>query len=313
MNTPSTVVPAQPSNVTKARDSGAPAIPSHMTVLSSSAGRGWNGFGAAFVRIPAGRTAVSPQSNHRLGMHIGTPVRANCRCDGRRSAGMQSQGDTNVLPAGIDGVWTDDAECTIMNVWFDDAFMRRTAEALGATATRHAAVQPRLLWRDKRVEYLVMALRAELETDDTSDALYAESLCTALAVRMISGTSEPDERKRRTLAPHIARRVIDFIEDRLDTRLVLTDIAAAAAISVPHLKVLFRETFGMPVHQYVIRQRTDRARTLLLQGRLSLSQIALEAGFAHPSHMAHWMKRILGAAPGEIVREHAASRVQGPG
>jgi AraC family transcriptional regulator len=35
---------------------------------------------------------------------------------------------------------------------------------------------------------------------------------------------------------------------------------------------------------------------------MPLGQIALEAGFAHQSHMTTWMRRLLGATPGEIMR-----------
>jgi len=41
---------------------------------------------------------------------------------------------------------------------------------------------------------------------------------------------------------------------------------------------------------------------LLLQGRLTASQIALDAGFAHQSHMAHWMGRLLGMTPRELAK-----------
>jgi AraC family transcriptional regulator len=97
-------------------------------------------------------------------------------------------------------------------------------------------------------------------------------------------------------------RLVEFVESHLDQSLTLTELAALAGLSVPHFKVLFRETFGMPVHQYVVQRRVERARALLLQGALSASQVALETGFAHQSHMAHWMNRLLGVTPRELVR-----------
>ena len=59
----------------------------------------------------------------------------------------------------------------------------------------------------------------------------------------------------------------------------------------------------MPVHQYVVRRRVERARTLLTKGELNATQVALEVGFAHQSHLAHWMTRVLGVTPREIMRE----------
>jgi len=41
----------------------------------------------------------------------------------------------------------------------------------------------------------------------------------------------------------------------------------------------------------------DRAKSLLRDGRLSISDVALEAGFAHQSHMAHHMRRTFGLSP----------------
>jgi AraC family transcriptional regulator len=58
----------------------------------------------------------------------------------------------------------------------------------------------------------------------------------------------------------------------------------------------------MPAHQYVVRRRVERAKMLLLQGRLAMSQVALESGFAHQSHMARCMRRVLGMTPADVVQ-----------
>jgi AraC family transcriptional regulator len=57
----------------------------------------------------------------------------------------------------------------------------------------------------------------------------------------------------------------------------------------------------MTVHRYVVRRRVERARTLLLQGELKASEVALASGFAHQSHMARWMRRELGLTPSELL------------
>ena len=66
------------------------------------------------------------------------------------------------------------------------------------------------------------------------------------------------------------------------------------------MKVIFRRAMGMPVHQYVIQRRVERARELLCRSALSVSEIAGETGFTHQSHLAYHMRRILGASPKEI-------------
>jgi AraC family transcriptional regulator len=49
----------------------------------------------------------------------------------------------------------------------------------------------------------------------------------------------------------------------------------------------------------------ERARTRLLEGGRSMTEIALEAGFTHPSHMARCMRRVLGLSPAQIAGRSA--------
>jgi len=93
------------------------------------------------------------------------------------------------------------------------------------------------------------------------------------------------------------RQVLAHIEDHLCAGLSLQEIAQVSGLSVSHCKTLFRRSMGLPVHQYVIRRRVERAASLLREGDLPVSQIALETGFAHQSHLARHMRRWLGATP----------------
>jgi AraC family transcriptional regulator len=55
---------------------------------------------------------------------------------------------------------------------------------------------------------------------------------------------------------------------------------------------------GMPPHQYVISRRIERAGQLLGKGDdLSLSEIAIRAGFSDQSHFCNYFKRLLGVTP----------------
>jgi len=256
----------------------------------------WQGGGAQLLRISAGRHRLPAMTHHRVGIHVGTPVRARCVCDGRRQSRLQAPGDADVVPAGIDGEWTDDADCTILRVWFDDRFVRSIAEQMDRPRGARE-IRPHLQLRDPRINSLADALLVEIEAGAASDPLFAESISAAMVVRLLGGADVPRGRATATLAAHKAARVVDYVESHLDQRLTLQTLAALVDLSVPHFKALFRETMGMPVHQYVVRRRVERAKALLMEGRLSLSQVALEAGFAHQSHMAHWLTRLLGSTP----------------
>jgi AraC family transcriptional regulator len=93
------------------------------------------------------------------------------------------------------------------------------------------------------------------------------------------------------------KEVLCYIEGNLGQPLSLAEVASVAGISVSHFKTLFRESIGQPLHQYVIRRRVERAKDLIGEDKLSISQIAFETGFSHQSHLARHMRRVLGVSP----------------
>ena len=155
--------------------------------------------------------------------------------------------------------------------------------------------------RDSRIEHIAWALEAEQQAGFPSGRLYVDSLGVALAVHLLRSHSAPAE-VRLGLSKAQLRRLTDYVEDHLDQDLSLEKLALVAEVSASHLKTLFKRSMGLPVHAYVIQRRVERAKALLLSGRRSVGEVALEAGFAHQSHLARCMRRILGVTPMSLVR-----------
>jgi AraC family transcriptional regulator len=104
-------------------------------------------------------------------------------------------------------------------------------------------------------------------------------------------------RPNKRLSDRRLRQVFAYIEDNLAENISLGDLAAVVGLSVSHFNVLFREAVGLSPHQYLIRRRVERAKNLLGEGKLTISQIATETGFTHQSHLARHMHRVLGVTP----------------
>jgi AraC family transcriptional regulator len=135
--------------------------------------------------------------------------------------------------------------------------------------------------------------------------LFIDGLATALAARVLAQQSRKQatgsDRHARALPVWRLRHVLDYIEAHLDEDLSLAELAAVAGFSLSHFKPLFKQAVGLPVHRFVLERRVERARTLLLEGKNNMGEIALEAGFSHASHMARCMRRVLGLSPSQIV------------
>lgn len=281
----------------------------------TSAGRAWSGLKADFLHIPPGLSHVAGGEMHSLGLHFGPPVVAYCRCGGPRLRRVQKSGDIDIVPAGVSGTWEDDAACRILRLSLYPAVLNQVAEELGRDGSK-LELLPRLQMRDARIEGIAWAIKADLEAETPSEPLYVDLLTNALAVRLIetaSGSSRASEnRSEPRLSAHHLRLLTEFIETHLDQKLHLADLARVAGVGATRLKTMFRNSTGVPVHQYVIRRRVEYARALMATTTTPANEIALAAGFSHQSHMISTMRRLLGQTPGEIARRNSDFRPKLP-
>jgi AraC family transcriptional regulator len=238
-----------------------------------------------------------------ISIHVGRPVRMDCRHGVQSHSGLAIHGDIDIIPDGISSRWEMKEADTALVLRVQPRLLRRIAEESGF---KHGIeIRSRFRVRDPQIEYIGWALMAEAQNGYPSGRLYMDCMATALAVQLLRNHSSvaciklpPDGGMPR----HKLRQVQSYIEENLRGRLSLHAIADAMGMSASHLKATFRKATGMPVHQYVIHRRVERAAMLLRQGKLPINQIALEVGFAHQSHLAMHLKRLLGVSPREVLR-----------
>ena len=88
-----------------------------------------------------------------------------------------------------------------------------------------------------------------------------------------------------------------------------SELAGVAGVGTSTFKVLFKQSFGVSVHQYVIKRRVEHAMNLLSSGRVKLNDIAQKAGFVDQSHMGRCFRRLIGMTPGAVAREYRGAEV----
>ena len=270
-------------------------------VLASSETRAWTGFDATLCEATGGIAEVSHSPSHNLTIHVGAPVTATCSCDGPIQRRFQTPGDMDLIPAGYRAIWEDTEPTTLLIINISPLLVRSTAESMGVNPDT-TLLTPRLQLRDPMLQHVAWALKAELESEHPNDRLYAESLGTSLTAQLLRRYARPATPKRG-LSRRQWHAVIDFINGNLSLNPSLSELAAVAGVGTTTFKLLFKQSVGMPVHQYVIRRRVEHAANLLSSGALQLNEVALKAGFFDQSHMARCFRRVLGVTPAALTRE----------
>lgn len=248
------------------------------------------------VCTASGEVSLAPSRAHRLRLHVGRPVKGSCA---QSHPFLYTRGDIDVLPAGYDDVCVQQSSATSLMVELAPRLLRGTAEELGLPAAR-AELALRHQLRDKQLELVALALEVESTAGYPSGPLYAESLGLALSTRLLGMATSAPSRRPAGLSPAQRARLVDYVDAHLEEPLSLLDLARVTGCSASHLKTLFKRTLGVSVHAYVVQRRVERARQLLRHGDLPSTQVALECGFAHQSHMARCIRRQLGVSPTEL-------------
>ncbi len=101
-------------------------------------------------------------------------------------------------------------------------------------------------------------------------------------------------------------QALEYIEDRLDQQVDVTELARIAATSEYHLRRMFSALAGMPLSEYVRRRRLTVAGAEVLAGQVTLLEIAVRYGYGSGEAFARAFRAVHGIGPGEARRTGAA-------
>src|SRR5262249_35583488 len=151
----------------------------------------------------------------------------------------------------------------------------------------HVELMPMFNSADAQIVALCRLLHADLEAGCPSGPLYGELVGTALALQIArtcsAGATEAGS-PRGGLSPARLPRGFEYIDANLDVNVRLTVLAHEVGVSAFHFSRLFKQSTGCSPHQYLLRRRLDRAKTLLREPEMNLAEISASTGFADQSH-----------------------------
>ncbi|GAB1596864.1 helix-turn-helix domain-containing protein [Lysobacter claricitrinus] len=251
--------------------------------------------------VPVGRFDSPVDHRHVLCLHVGEPVPVTYRVGGHERRGTRLHGQFCVVPAGSSTRWALSKPATSLLLRLAPSVMRDAAKSIDRAGGELA---PAIHIRDPQIERIGWMMQAESDSGYPAGRLFADGLAWALAARLLALQSRAPldaATTSRALPAWRLRRVVDYIEAHLDEDLSLAELAGVAGYAVSHFKPLFKNATGMTAHRFVMERRVERARLHLVEGGMGVSDVAALTGFAHASHLARCMRRVLGVTPGQVA------------
>jgi AraC-like DNA-binding protein len=160
---------------------------------------------------------------------------------------------------------------------------------------------------DEGVSQALIAMQQELETPGINSVFYVDTLSLLLLTRLIrcaSNFATPLQSicAKGGLPNWRLKRAIDLLKGDPSKMPTLSAVAGAVGLHPTSFCRAFKQSTGLSPHRYFLVQRVDRAKEMMKDQKLSLTEIALDCGFSGSSHFSIVFKRVTGMTPREFRR-----------
>jgi AraC family transcriptional regulator len=178
-----------------------------------------------------------------------------------------------------------------------------TSSACGGTVDILDSMPAQLDIQDARIGYILEILKEGLEQSTTAGTLTLA--CVLLVGRLLEifGSKPGPPAINGGLGVSRQRRVLSYIDAHLQDDLTLERLAAEIDVSPDHFGRAFRASLGVSPLRYIAQRRLHRAKTLLLDPAMSITDIAMALGFATPSHFTSNFHKATGTTPSQWRRD----------
>ena len=159
---------------------------------------------------------------------------------------------------------------------------------------------------DPRLRALATAVDVERTAGFPSGHLFLDSIEQALATALVVSYAIRDytaQVYRGGLSPGRLRKLKELVEEKMEEDLSLEEMAREVGLSTAHFSQVFRNTTGQTPHQFLVRQRIQRAKDMLRSAETRILDVAIACGFKTQQHFARVFRQMCGASPTEYRYE----------
>jgi AraC family transcriptional regulator len=257
------------------------------------------------------RWAHGALHNHQIGLsghvvmtYYGVAQRIDWRAGLARLVSQTQPGSITLIPDGHDGHWDIAGPIEVSHVYLTDKRLQSCSDLIAGG--KRVELVDRVGFEDPTAARILELLSHEAALGDPSSRLLVEQAVDLLCMQLIRAHSSvgvlPASAPRRGLADWQVKRVTTYMRDNLDQEIGLQELATLVDRSRFHFCTAFRMATGHTPHEWLTMQRIQRAKALLIDPKLPITDIALTVGYQTPSAFAATFRKILGVTPTEFRR-----------
>ena len=211
-----------------------------------------------------------------------------------------------ILPSRHEGKWIGLMNAPHLELGISDSAL------MGASGRANGEVELPIYrkFADSRLGPLAAAVHAEVVAGFPSGRLFLDSVEQAIAVALVNGHAVrhcPVQIYRGGLGSARLRRVKELVDAKMEDDLSLDEMAQSLGLSTAHFARMFRKSTGETPHQFVLRQKIERAKAMLRAPDARVLDVAMACGFKTQQHFAQVFRDVCRVSPTEYRRDFLGS------
>jgi AraC family transcriptional regulator len=194
------------------------------------------------------------------------------------------------------------SEVEFVSVGVSPALVNELVTEIGLTRTTADVVFRASVVTDETITRTIRAIATEISDEELGHGEMLDALVRQLVIHLFRShltvrMADQIELSRAGPVDRRLRRAIEFMHDNFGRELALEEIASAAYLSEYHFARLFKQITRLTPHVYLANLRLERARKLLAETALPISEIAATVGYQSQSHFSKMFKSVVGITP----------------
>ena len=211
----------------------------------TSHGSGWQDIHVESFSQPPGETLGEDIPYHILAINTGSAYNYESRIDGKYCRGTFIAGNISLYPAlqRMPYRWHRDTSILYINL-SQELLKRNALELFGCDRVELRVTHGN---EDNLLLQLGLALKANLEPGSARSPVYVQTMANAIAVHLLQDYSTQSPAGSKIdggLSPQILKRVVNYIEEHLEQKILLEDLAAIAQLSQHHFFSCLQAVYG---------------------------------------------------------------------